>query len=78
MLELHFDYAFLRREASDELLALVVMKARPTRVERAWAVPHKGGIDADTVERVCRGETGDRPPCIFKCDSDSAIKSGSS
>ena len=76
MLELHFDYAFLRREASDELLTLVVMKARPTWVVRAWAVPRKGVTDADTVERVYRGvcEIGVRPPCIVKCESESSIK----
>ena len=53
--ELHFDYAFLRREASDELLTLVVMEARPARAVRAWAVPRKGVADADAVERVYRG-----------------------
>ena len=53
--ELHFDYAFLRREASDELLTLVVMEARPARAVRTWAVPHKGVADADAVERVYRG-----------------------
>ena len=74
--ERHIDYAFLRREASDELLTLVVMKARPTRAVRAWAVPHKGVTDADTVERVYRGvcETGVRPPCVFKCDNEPSSK----
>ena len=54
------------------MLTLVVMKARPTRVVRAWAVPHKGVTDADIVERVYKGvcETGARPPCAFKCDKE--------
>ena len=74
--EFHFDYAFLRREVSDKLLTLAVMKARPTRAVRAWAVPRKGVTDADTVERLYKGvcETGVRPPCVFKCDNEPSIK----
>ena len=72
MPELHFDYAFLRREASDELLTLVVMEARPTRAVRAWAVPHKGVADADVVERVYRGSV---IPASARCVSSRATMS---
>ena len=75
--EVHMDYAFLRREASDELMKMVVAKVRPSRAARAWVVPQKGVGDAETVERICRGlvEMGIRAPCIFKSDQEHAIRS---
>ena len=40
--ELHFAYAYLRREHSEDMLTSLILKARPTRAIRAWVVPHQG------------------------------------
>ena len=66
--ELHFDYAFLRREDSAETITILIMKSRPSRAIRAWVVPCKGASEPATVDRIYRGicETGVRPPCIFQ------------
>ena len=74
--EIHLDYAFFRREGSEDLIKLLVAKALPSRALRAWVVPNKGVADPDVVERVHRGitEMGIRSPCVFKCDNEPAIR----
>ena len=52
LLEAHLDYAFLKRDASDELLKILVVKFRPSRAVRVYAAPAKGVGDEMIVERV--------------------------
>ena len=76
LLEVHLDYAYLKRDSSDDLLTLLVVKFRPSRAVRAYSVPAKGVGDAAIVERVCRGmvEAGVRAPCIVKSDGEASIR----
>ena len=72
--ELHLDYAFLKRDASDELLKILVVKFRPSRAARVYAAPAKGVGDEMVVDRVHKGmvEAGLRAPCIVKSDGEAA------
>ena len=49
--EVGFDYAFVRREAEEETVTLLVMKDRDSRAIRAWVVPVKG-VGADMAHAV--------------------------
>ena len=74
--EVHLDYAFLKRGDSDDLIKLLVVKFRPSRAVRVYAVPAKGVGDAAVIERVHRGmiEAGVRAPCIVKSDGEASIR----
>ena len=74
--EVHLDYAYLKREDSDELATVLVAKLRPSRAIRAWVVPSKGVADPEVTDRLHKGivELGIRPPCIFKSDGEASIK----
>ena len=79
MPEIHLDYAFLRRSGEEDLAKLLILKAIPSRVVRAWIVPSKGLADSGTAERVFRGvkEMGIRAPCVVKCDGEPAVAASS-
>ena len=75
--EVGFDYAFVRREAEEETVTLLVMKDRDSRAIRAWVVPVKGvGADmAHAVQRAVEGvhELGHRGPVVVKTDNEAAL-----
>ena len=73
--EVHFDYAFCRRQDEEAVTTLLVLKHRQSRAVRCWVVPQKGALEIAAAEIAEFGikEFGITGDVILKSDNEDAI-----
>ena len=74
--EVSLDYCFVRREGEEQVLTILLLKDRRSRVVRAWVVQSKGTAVSSCVERALQGikDFGHIGPILVKVDNELAIK----